>query len=200
MRMNNRFISANSDYEMTRLMNLRTELKQKLNKTKAFTIAETLVAIIILLMVSSIVAAGMPAAISAYKKVEIASDAELLMSTTISTLRNELGVSSNVEVDPGKTEITYYNGSGKMTSRISNSDNKIMLKRSAGSEMSYESDDSETRLISDQLSTNSDLDITYESVEINDDLVTFKKLKVYRSGNVSNVMTSRDTVMIRIIS
>ena len=182
-------------------MKLQTELKRKLNKAKAFTIAETLVAILILLMVSSVVAAGMPAAISAYRKVEVASDAELLMSTTISTLRNELGVSSNVKVNPGKTAITYYNGSGKMTSRIYVDNNAIMIKRSAGSDMSYESTESdEMRLISEQLSTNSDLDITYGSVDFGDDIVTFTDLKVYRGGNVSDVMTSRDTVLIRIIS
>ena len=54
-----------------------------------FTLAETLLAVLILLMVSSIVAAGIPSARRAYEKVVLASNAEVLLSTTITTLRHE---------------------------------------------------------------------------------------------------------------
>ena len=59
-------------------------IKRKLNSKKGFTIAEMLVAIIILLMVSSIVASGIPVARDAYEKVVLTSNAEILMSTAIS--------------------------------------------------------------------------------------------------------------------
>ena len=73
--------------------------KRKLNNKKGFTIAEMLVAILILLMVSSIVATGIPVAREAYEKVVLTSNAEILMSTAISALRNELGTAKDIEAD-----------------------------------------------------------------------------------------------------
>ena len=55
-----------------------------------FTIAETLVAVLILLMVSSVVAAGIPAAKSAFEKVVVGANAEILLSTSVASLRDQL--------------------------------------------------------------------------------------------------------------
>ena len=56
-----------------------------------FTLAETLMAVLILLMVTSVVAAGLPAAVSAYQKVVDRANAQIQLSTTVSRLREELG-------------------------------------------------------------------------------------------------------------
>ncbi|MBR2547687.1 MAG: type II secretion system protein [Eubacterium sp.] len=180
-------------------MNNMIKIREKLKDNRAFTLAETLIAILILLMVTSVVAAGMPAAISAYQKVERASNAELLLSTTISTLRNELGVSKDQEVNSGNTAITYYNESNNMMSRIYMSDGKIMYKRNAGSDLSVEGEKEGQPLISDALRTKSKLEVTYDSVSINSKktLVEFDGLKV-KYG--SELVTSRSKVYIRIIS
>lgn len=90
--------------------------KRKLNNKKGFTIAEMLVAILILLMVSSIVATGIPVAREAYEKVVLTSNAEILMSTAISALRNELGTAKDIEASG--TEIIYYNSARGSTSKI----------------------------------------------------------------------------------
>lgn len=84
-------------------------IRKKLKLSSGFTLAETLLAVLILLMVSVIMTTGIPAAKNAYEKVVMASNAEVLLSTTISSLRNELGaakISTPVEND----YVSYYSG------------------------------------------------------------------------------------------
>ena len=80
--------------------------KEKLRSQRGFTLAETLLAVLILLLVSVIVATGMPAAKNAYAKVVVASNAQALLSTAATSLRNELGTAWNVIIDDntGKTK------------------------------------------------------------------------------------------------
>ena len=83
--------------------------KKKLKNRGGFTLAETLLAVTILLLVSAIVATGMPAAKNAYEKVVLASNAEVLLSTAASALRDELGTAWNVQTKG--TGITYFSAS-----------------------------------------------------------------------------------------
>ena len=73
-------------------------MKQRnLNKNRGgFTLAETLIAVLILLMVSGIVAAGIPAAREALTKAVDASHSQVLLSTTMTALRNELGSARSI--------------------------------------------------------------------------------------------------------
>ncbi len=99
--------------------------KVKLNKCKGFSLAETLVAVLIILLVSSVVAAGMPAAKEAYFKVIESANAQVYLSTTLLELRNKLSTASGIEcsddgnsvsyMDPvvGKTKISLKNSGGK---------------------------------------------------------------------------------------
>lgn len=101
---------------------------QKLNSQTAFTLAETLITVLILLMVSAVVAGGVPAAANAYAKAVDAANAHVLLSTTVNALRSELSTAWNVEeVDKG---ITYYSSATGSQSMIyiSGSDGKIMLQ------------------------------------------------------------------------
>ena len=63
---------------------------KKLKKPQGFSLAETLVALLIILLVASVVAAGMPAAKDAYFKVIESANAQVFLSTTLTTLRNEM--------------------------------------------------------------------------------------------------------------
>ena len=101
---------------------------QKLNSQTAFTLAETLITVLILLMVSAVVAGGVPAAANAYAKAVDAANAHVLLSTTVNALRSELSTAWDVEeVDKG---ITYYSSATGSQSKIyiSGSDGKIMLQ------------------------------------------------------------------------
>ena len=180
------------------------QVKRKLKSCKAFTLAEMLLAVLILLMVTAIVAAGIPVAKNAYEKVVLSSHAEVLLSTTISTIRNELGTARNVDVQPTAapgTSITYYNPSRSAYSRIYLSDNankkEIMFQRYyKKDEMS--DDYTAVPLISSKTAT-ADLYITYASVSYADGVLTFSNLSVNRESGTTG-LASRDSLSIRVIS
>lgn len=103
------------------------ELRRKIIDHHGFTLAETLVTILILLMVSSVMTTGISAAKNAYEKVVLASDADLLLSTAISALRNELGTVKNPEKNiewadqvegGGYQTVFFYNENIGATSKI----------------------------------------------------------------------------------
>ena len=184
------------------------QIKQKTKDHSAFTIAETLVAILILLMVSSVVAAGIPAARNAYENVEMTANAELLLSSTISTLRNELSLAKDVKikditVTEGESDNDYsdaieyvspYTGSGSQIYK--HSDGVIMFNRYANTDMSIASGKPE-RLIAPELSTKVGLEITYKSVSKKNGYILFEDLEV---TNGIRILTSRSKVSIRIVS
>ena len=72
-------------------------IRVKLNKfSSGFSLAETLVALLIVLMVSSILVAGLPAAFQAYSKVVDGANAQVLLSTGATRIRDELGFATDV--------------------------------------------------------------------------------------------------------
>ncbi len=75
-----------------------------------FTLTEMLMTTLILLMVTAIVAAGIPVAVNAYQKVLNAANAQLLLSTTISRLQEELSTAVEVwtDTESSGTTVTYY--------------------------------------------------------------------------------------------
>ncbi len=83
---------------------------RKQRNSAGFSLAETLMAVLILLMVSAVVAAGMPMAREAYEKAVDAANAQTLLSTTAAMLRSELSEANcEGEVAPGAS-ITYCSG------------------------------------------------------------------------------------------
>ncbi len=86
--------------------------RQKLNNRKGFSLTELLVAILILSMVSSVVAGGIPVAKEAYEKITLSANAQVMLSTTISALRNELCTASDVKTGSISVTGTFTEGSG----------------------------------------------------------------------------------------
>lgn len=169
------------------------KLKRKLKNRRGFTMAEMLLAILILLMVSAIVATGIPAAKNAYEKVVLASDAELLLSTAVNELRNELGTARDVDVDG--TTITYINSRNGAESKISlseSADPVIQLKRDA------DADEDPVSLVYRAASTG--IYVTYGSVvppADDDPFIVFNNIQVKRG---SLVLAEYDSFPIRILS
>ena len=94
-------------------------MKKKLKSHSGMTLAESLVAIIILLLVSTIVMRGVPAAKSAYEKVVVGANARVMLTTAISALRNELSTAQRiVQAADDNTSITYYSADRGATSKI----------------------------------------------------------------------------------
>ncbi len=73
-------------------------MMQKLKKNAGFTLAETLMTMLILLMVGLVMAEGVPAAVTAYGKAVDAANAQVLFSTTVNALRSELSTAKDVHL------------------------------------------------------------------------------------------------------
>lgn len=99
--------------------------KRKLRNQSGFSLAETLLAVLILLLVSLLLANGMPTVKAVYERVTIGANARVLLSTTVATLRNELGTAKDVIVNG--TAVNYYSIDTHTTSSIYLKDKSIML-------------------------------------------------------------------------
>jgi len=93
-------------------------IREKIKSQSGFSLAETLVATIILLLVSGIVAEGIPVAKNAYEKVVVAANAKVMLTTAVSALRNELSIAQRIVVNDTDKSITYYSADRGATSRI----------------------------------------------------------------------------------
>ena len=81
----------------------------KIRNNGGFSLVELLVAIIILGLVGTVVAGGVPAAVGAYKKVVEKANAQLLLTTTTNALRNELDTASNISEGDEGTSLSFIN-------------------------------------------------------------------------------------------
>lgn len=184
---------------------MKNKILRKLHSDKGFSIAELLVAILILLMVSSIVATGIPVAREAYQKVILASNADVLLSTTISTLRNELGTAQDVKVDG--TTITYYSPTRGAYSQIyldDNDDDAVVMFQRYYFDPTMESEvaPSEEPLITDAAMSDG-LYVKYKSIDKpdsdGDGIMKIQGLAVYRKDGTKTA-AERETLSIQIAS
>lgn len=160
---------------------------RKRNNRKGFSLTELLAAVLILSMVSAVVVGGIPVAKNAYEKVTVAANAQVMLSTTISALRNELCTASNATPDAVFQKLNYYNASTGGYSQIFK-DGTIKLKRTAGSS---------ARSLVPEAIGDGKLTVDYESVTCEDGIITFKDLTV-KEG--SKPYATMESLKIRLIS
>lgn len=173
-----------------------------------FTLAETLVTVLLLLMVSSIVAAGIPVARNVYERVLVSANAEVLLSTSVSALRNELGTARSISVADGKS-ISYYSSDTGSYSRIypdENNDEKpgvillqeyLGLPQEEGEPAAGQAAPAPRQLITDAAATG-DLYITYDSASVTEDgIVEIRGLRVRRRSEADKPVTDAELLSIR---
>ena len=107
---------------------MKSNLKMRFKYKKGFTLAETLMAILILLMVTAIVAAGIPVAVNAYNKVVMSANAQLLLSTTITRLRDELGTATDISFADTDNKIIYKSDSGAINKIYLDGENGVYIQ------------------------------------------------------------------------
>lgn len=195
---------------------MRRKLREILGNRGGFSLAETLMTVLILLMVTAVVAAGLPSAASAYDKVITGANAQLLLSTTTTRLREELGTATKISVlkaandDPYPTIIKYTDTDGiraQIYMNVTDDETKV----NDGVYLKQYKSDTETevradkRLISEAAS-NKDrkneskiLHVLYDRVDYNETLgaVTFYNLRVIDG---ENVLTSLETFTVKVIA
>lgn len=138
-------------------------IKTRLARKKGFTLAETLLAILILLMVTAVVAAGIPVAANAYERVVMASNAQLLLSTTMTRMRDELGTATNITVGADNVTISYTADTGRNKSIHFAPGSKEGIKLTEYADAAVGDDNYEHLLVTAQAATQS-LYATYDGV------------------------------------
>ena len=199
--------------KLRKMIRLVKKIRRKLHNPKGFTLAEILLAILIMLMVSSIVAAGIPAARESYEKVVLASNADILLSTTVSALRNEIGASREVDVTSSIAEaksgtcIEYYSLSRNAFSVLyvdSNDNENIKFQRYYSSK-NVDVDESDPEYLIPPKTATDELIVTYSSATYDKDkrVVTFTGLSVRKktdNGTEGKVLAKRDRLSIKTMS
>ena len=181
---------------------------QKLKSRAGFTFAEALISLLILLMVSAIVAGGMPVAANAYHKVVKAANAQVLYSTTRTALRSQLETAVK-EIDrasgsDGEKKYNYYS-SETLRTTIGNSEEGIMfypyeMKDDAGNYVVNATAEYHHPLVSEAAATG--LHAEYKSIEYDDHgLFTITGLVVKDSqGNVLVGDENEDKFYVRVLN
>ena len=160
--------------------------RARIRSSRGFTLAETLMAILILLMVTAIVAAGVPTAANALNKAVEASHAQVLLSTTMTALRDELTTAKNIDYDASSKTITYTDDEG-VSSQITSTDDGIHLKKIIKEASGTDPETSIDRLLVSQKAATSDLRAGFTGVTISDSgVLTISGLTVKR-GNGSTI-------------
>ena len=174
--------------------------KKKLKSRAGFTLAETLMAVAILLLVSGIVAAGIPAAKNAYEKVILASNAEVLLSTAESSLRDELGTAWKVKARCGggvtyfsadtgtRTELYVESGRIKVKEYVAASGTDILFRTG---EMTNKALETSRELVFTE--SQNELYVTCISIEVNptSNAVEVTGLGVAKTGISGDLVTPR---------
>ena len=164
-------------------------LKNRLKNNKGFTLAELLITVLILLMVSSVVAGGIPVAANALGKMVDAAHAETLLATTYTALRDELSTavpSRTITVSSNGKSIRYTDSDG-IESIIEAKNDGIYITKSG----------SENLLVS-KIAATENLSMTFESVQHNSGIINITGLTV-ENNKIGNAVNRLDNVVIRIV-
>ena len=177
--------------------------------TAGFSLIETLVALLIVLMVSMTVAAGIPAAQEAYFNVMKAANAQLLLSTTLTELRDELSIARDVKVEknvgePPAIKISYKTSLSKSNCISCTQTNGIMIEKRNEvviSEKEPEGSTSYERLLVSEFASNKDLIIMFGDCEKNGNWIKLKHIKVIdKNSNNGNPLAELDEYGIKLIA
>ncbi len=195
-------------------MSIKAGIRQKLNK-RGFSLAEMLLAMLIMLLVSLIMASGIPAVKNAYEKVVVAANADVYLSTTVTALRNELATAKDIKVNGDS--ISFYHLARGAVSKIekdSGNNNQISIQRYADSTelegislieptstptKPLTSDPIPLVVVGSELGSWDDLYVTYDSVSYSGGIITFTNLAVKRKSG-GNDPASISSFKIRVIS
>lgn len=156
---------------------------KKLKTEKGFTLTEMLIAVAILSLLSALLVTGTRLAVKSYAEVTDESNAQVLLSTCATMLRNELSNARDVELSEDGV-LSYKKGESSTITTLKMSGGQITV-----SELGVE-----TPLVSDVTATN-ELCPCFESIEYADSQFRIHELAVKKKGE-SRVLSSIDLLVI----
>ena len=86
------------------------QIIKRIKESRGFTLSETMITLLIIVLVFGVVVAGIPVAVNALHKIVDTANSQLLMSTTMIRLRDELGKAESVSTSG--TAISYRTSDG----------------------------------------------------------------------------------------
>ena len=165
---------------------IRKKCTERSRGNAGFTLAEVLLAVLILLMVTAVVAGGVPTAVRVYDQVVDAANAQVLLSTTTTRLREELGTARSVQCSG--TTITYVNSSGSKTVLDLGAEDGL-----AGITIQEYADDAGggyTHLLVSKAAASKNLSISYDAPSYSGGVVTIPLLTVRKDGQTLATLES----------
>jgi len=159
---------------------MKNALHRKLRNQKGFTLAEVLLAVLIMLLAGTIVVAGIPAAANVYYKVMDGANAQLLLSTTCTALRRELAFAEEVKVESGTNKVqSFVNEEGYELTLIS----KDAAGKEEGIKKSYTGSSAEPILLVSKAAATKDMYAKFDRITYTDGAFIVHDLKVVKNGH-----------------
>lgn len=169
-------------------------LSSKLNSRRGFSLTELLAAILILSMVSSVVAGGIPVAKDAYEKITLSANAQVLLSTAISALRNQLCTASEVEIKDDGATVEYYSSTIQNYCKITKDSNDVKVFLYSKNKSGEGSAGPQERMLVSESAGDKKLHVTYSSVDFKTNggvkdkrVIEFKGLRVVNADGTTRV-------------
>ena len=177
-------------------------MKKKLKNRKGFSLAEVLVAVLIMAMVTAVVAAGMPSAINAYHSIVDHANAQLLLTTTTNALRNELDLAKEITVGADGKTIDFRAPGGTMSRIVFSDGNSVTLYEyigyasevlnANGGNTQVTSEGFDRPLVSRATAPDT-MNVRVDKIELNGNALTFTNLQVFKgTGEDAEVLAGTE--------
>ena len=179
-------------------------LLHKIKARSGFTLAETLLTVLILLLVSGIVATGIPVAKNVYDKTIVAANAQVLLSTAVTALKDELGTAWDVAIGEDGKSFTYFSADTGARTRVYMDGNTIKIQDYTevdGLIITTDSGVGTPRPLISQKSMTDNLIVRYdaENSGLSGDTISINKIEVCRNGS-EDALAGLDSLVIRPVS
>lgn len=160
-------------------------MSKKLRKNRSgFSLSETLIAILILLMVSAIVAGALPTASSVFTKTVDTANAQILMSTAITVLRDELGTATRINEGTYTTFVEYMSGATGSWSKLEITQDGLQISSGKSEASNGSTNYKDVRMLVSDKAATSKMQVFCESITKNSDgTITVNNLAVRKKGS-----------------
>ncbi len=155
---------------------------EKIKDKKGFTLAEVLVALLIVLIATSIIARGLPVAVMAVQKTVDKSHAQVLLSTSITVLRDELSFTTDISKKDGK--VTYRNGTTGVQRTL------VLGDPDTGKTVD------QVLMIAPSISSKLKLKVVIGDIDIEEDYIRIRNLRVKKTTG-GDTLASIDNLIVR---